>query len=174
MENISSDNADIICNKIHISSNQHKNKSVLFNSGILSFIIYTGSEMNLIISQEDKIMNTDKIYAEAIVNEYSKKNTSKVVALKKLDRAAKRPAEIFTYTFGIIVSLIAGVGMCMSMNVIGNGSTAFMIIGIVLGIIGFFGMGINYVLYKKILENNKSKYAADIVRLATEISNESE
>ena len=30
-------------------------------------------------------MNTDKIYAESIVNEYSAKKTSKVVALKKLD-----------------------------------------------------------------------------------------
>lgn len=28
-------------------------------------------------------MNTDKIYAEAIANEYSVKDTSKVVALKK-------------------------------------------------------------------------------------------
>ena len=31
-------------------------------------------------------MNTDKIYAEAIANEYAPKDTSKVVALKKLDR----------------------------------------------------------------------------------------
>lgn len=29
-------------------------------------------------------MNTDKIFAEAIANEYSPKNTSKVVALKNL------------------------------------------------------------------------------------------
>ncbi len=34
-------------------------------------------------------MNTDKIYAEAIVNEYSKKSASKVVALRKLDSAQK-------------------------------------------------------------------------------------
>lgn len=31
-------------------------------------------------------MNTDKIYAEAIANEYAPKKTSKVIALKKLDR----------------------------------------------------------------------------------------
>ena len=31
-------------------------------------------------------MNTDKIYAESIANEYSVKNDSKVVALKKLDK----------------------------------------------------------------------------------------
>lgn len=117
-------------------------------------------------------MNTDKIYAEAIVNEYSKKSASKVVALKKLDRKAKRPAEIFTYTFGVVVSLIAGLGMCLSMNVIGNGSTAFMVLGIALGVLGFIGMGVNYPIYKKILAGSKEKYAGDIIRLANEISGE--
>ena len=33
----------------------------------------------------DYTMNTDKIYAEAIANEYAPKDTSKVLALKKLD-----------------------------------------------------------------------------------------
>lgn len=69
-------------------------------------------------------MNTDKIFAEAIANEYAPKDTSKVVALKKLDRKAKRPAEIFAFTFGVVAALIMGVGMCLSMKVIGGGSTA--------------------------------------------------
>ena len=47
-------------------------------------------------------MNTDKIYAEAIANEYAPKDTSKVLALKKLDRKAKNKANIFAYTFGIV------------------------------------------------------------------------
>ena len=50
-------------------------------------------------------MNTDKIFAEAIANEYAPKDTSKVVALRKLDNKAKLPSEIFTYTFGIVSSL---------------------------------------------------------------------
>ena len=54
-------------------------------------------------------MNTDKIYAEAIANEYAHKNTTKVVQLKKLDAKAKRPANIFAYTFGIVSSLVLGV-----------------------------------------------------------------
>ena len=68
-------------------------------------------------------MNTDKIYAEQLANEYAPKDTSKVVALRKLDAKAKLPANVFTYTFGIITALVAGVGMCLSMKVIGNGST---------------------------------------------------
>lgn len=45
-------------------------------------------------------MNTDKIYAEAIANEYAPKEASKVLALKKLDMKAKSKANIFAYTFG--------------------------------------------------------------------------
>ena len=115
-------------------------------------------------------MNTDKIYAEAIANEYSVKNTSKVVALKKLDRRAKLPANVTAYTIGIISSLVLGVGMCFSMQVIGTGSTFNMVLGIVLGIIGIVGVSVNYFIYKKLLESGKQKYAADIIQLASEIS----
>jgi len=76
-------------------------------------------------------MNTNKIYAEHIANEYSAKKESKVIALKKLDRKVKKPAKIFAYTNGIIMSLVLGVGMCLSMKVIGNGSTLMFVLGII-------------------------------------------
>lgn len=117
-------------------------------------------------------MNTDKIYAEQLANEYAPKDTSKVVALRKLDAKAKRPATIFTYTFGIIAALITGLGMCLSMNVIGGGTTFMFGIGVIIGIIGLIGMGINYSLYKKILAQGKQKYAYEIVELAKQISEE--
>ena len=44
-------------------------------------------------------MNTDKIYAEHIANEYSVKKESKVIAFKKLDRKAKLPANILILLF---------------------------------------------------------------------------
>lgn len=116
-------------------------------------------------------MNTDKIYAEQIANEYAPKDTSKIVALKKLDAKAKMPANIFTYTFGIISSLVAGLGMCLSMKVIGSGMIMF-VLGIVIGIIGFIGMGINYPIFKRISEKGKQKYAFEILQLAKEISEE--
>ena len=117
-------------------------------------------------------MNTDKIYAEAIVNEYSKKSASKVVALRKLDKAAKTPALVFTYAFGVLCALLAGTGMCLAMGVIGGGSAAFTVLGVVVGIAGFAGMGVNYPLYKRVLQRGKDKYAGDIIRLATEIAGE--
>lgn len=115
-------------------------------------------------------MNTDKIFAESIANEYAPKDTSKVVALRKLDKKAKLPSEIFTYTFGIASSLIMGTGMCLSMKVIGSGTIGSMVIGIIIGIIGLVLMGINYPIYKKIREKGKQKYAFEIMQLAKEIS----
>ena len=114
-------------------------------------------------------MNTDKIYAESIANEYAPKDNYKVVALRKLDAKAKRPANVFAFTFGIISCLIAGTGMCFSMQVIGEGAL-FMALGIVIGILGFIGCGINYPIYKKLLEKGKTKYAYEIVELARQIS----
>lgn len=115
-------------------------------------------------------MNTDKIYAEQLANEYAPKDTSKVVALRKLDARAKLPATIFTYSFGIIASLIVGVGMCLSMKVIGSGTAAMFVLGIIIGILGLFGMSVNYPLYKKLLAKGKQKYAFEIMQLAKEIS----
>lgn len=115
-------------------------------------------------------MNTDKIYAEAIANEYAPKDTSKVLALRKLDRRAKLPANVFAYTFGIATSLIAGIGMCLSMNVIGGGTAGFLVLGVILGLVGLAGMGVNYVIYKKLLEKGKQKYAFEIMELAKQIS----
>ena len=115
-------------------------------------------------------MNTDKIYAEQLANEYAPKDTSKVVALRKLDAKAKCPASIFTYTLGVISALVLGIGMCLAMGQIGNGTTGSFVLGIVIGIIGMVGMGVNYPIYKRILESGKKKYAFEIMELAKEIS----
>lgn len=114
-------------------------------------------------------MNTDKIIAESIAKDYAPKESSKLVALKKLDNRAKLPATIFTYSCGIISALVFGTGMCLAMQVIGSGIGG-MVLGIIIGIVGLIGCGVNYPVYKKILENSKKKYAYEIVQLAKEIA----
>ena len=114
-------------------------------------------------------MNTDKIYAESIAKEYAPKNESKIVALRKLDAKAKLPANLFAYTFGIISALVFGTGMCLAMQVIG-GTAILTALGIVVGVVGMIGVGINYPIYRKLLENGKKKYAFEIIELAREIS----
>lgn len=115
-------------------------------------------------------MNTDKIYAEQLANEYAPKEASKVIALRKLDRRAKLPATVFTYTFGIVFALVLGVGMCLAMQVIGSGSVGMTVLGILIGVVGMLGMGVNYPIYRKLLDSGKKKYAFEILQLAREIS----
>ena len=119
-------------------------------------------------------MNTDKIFAEAIANEYAPKDTSKVVALRKLDWKAERTASIFAYSFGIGMTPVLGLGMCLSMQVIGGGGVLMTGGGILLGILGIVGVGLNYPIYKKLLRSGKEKYAFEIMRLAREISEAAE
>lgn len=114
-------------------------------------------------------MNTDKILAESIAKDYAPKDNSKIVALKKLDNRAKLPATIFTYSFGIVSALVFGTGMCLAMQIIGSGILG-MVLGIIVGAIGLIGCGVNYPIYKRLLEKGKSKYAYEIVELAREIA----
>ncbi len=117
-------------------------------------------------------MNTDKTYAERVASEYAPKETSKVVALRKLDRKAKQGANIFAYTFGIAMALTLGTGMCFSLKILGDGSTPLFIAGIAIGLIGIFGVVINYPIYKKLIQRGKKKYGNDILALAKEIAEE--
>ena len=116
--------------------------------------------------------NLDKVFAKRIAEEYAPKTTTKVVQLKKLDQKVKRPANIFAFTFGTISALIAGTGMSMIMTDFGFSDTTGIVIGIILGVVGFIGCGVNYVVYLKILKSRKEKYAFEITELAKEISKE--
>ncbi len=115
-------------------------------------------------------MDTDKIYAEHLANEYAPKDTSKVAALRRLDARAKLPATVFTYAFGIAAALLLGVGMCLTMGKIGGGTDTAFALGVAVGVVGLIAMGVNYPLYKKLLAKGKRKYASDIMELAREIS----
>lgn len=117
-------------------------------------------------------MNTDKIFAEALASEYSPKEASKIVALKKLDRKAKAPANIFAFTFGIIMTLVFGTGMCLGLKAIGPDSIVSVICGVAIGIVGIVGMCVNYPIYKSMLRKGKEKYAFEIMTLAKEICEE--
>ena len=114
-------------------------------------------------------MNTDKTIAESIAKDYAPKESSKLVALKKLDNKAKLPATIFAYSWGIVSALVFGTGMCLAMQVIGSGFVGMML-GIIVGIIGMIGCSVNYPIYRKMLEKGKAKYAYEIVQLAREIA----
>lgn len=116
--------------------------------------------------------NLDTAYAERIASEYNQKPASKLIALQKLDWKAKLPAQIFSYSFGIIGALILGIGMCLCMGVMGQNLAMAMPLGVAIGIIGIGIVGVNYPIYKRLLEKGKKKYAFEIVELAKEITAE--
>ena len=118
------------------------------------------------------MQNLDTVYAERIASEYTPKPASKLVALKKLDRKAKLPANIFTYSFGIVGSLLLGVGLCLCMGQIGAALPFAMPLGVVVGLLGIVMVSVNYPIYLKLLAAGKKRYAFEIMELAKQISAE--
>ena len=112
-------------------------------------------------------MEQENQFARQMRAEYApgSEEERKLEQLKKLDRAARRPAEIFAYTFGIVGALVLGVGMCLAMEVIGS----MMPLGIVIGVVGIAMVTANYFLYRAILRSRKKKYAKEIVSLSDEL-----
>lgn len=118
-------------------------------------------------------MTDNKKYLEQIKDEYTEKDTSKLDKLKSLDRNVKLMPTVFAYTFGSIVALIFGLGLCLAMKIIG-GTTTWMIIGVVIGVIGLALMSATAPIYFKMLNTRKKKYSAEILKLSNELLNEEE
>ena len=106
----------------------------------------------------------------SIRESYEKKPKSKYDELVKLNNKVGLPAYIFAYIFGVISSLILGLGMCLAMQVIGT-DTLMMALGIVIGCIGILLVSINYPIFRKILAKRKKKYAGQIIAISDELLN---
>lgn len=110
----------------------------------------------------------DKIkYAEKLREEYSYHPQTKTNfdRLRELDAKVKKPANIFSYIFGSVGSLVLGTGMCIAMGVVGG----LMPVGILVGLAGIGMVSSTYPLHKAILKSRKAKYADEIVRLSNEV-----
>lgn len=116
-------------------------------------------------------MDTDKIYLESVINEYSKKDTKKEVTLKDIDRKLKLPPKIFCYTLGIVSILLFGLGMCLAMHVIGDGYIERRLLGFLFFLIGTIFMLVNNTIYKSMLNHRKKKYTKEISELVSNICN---
>ncbi len=119
-------------------------------------------------------MNTDKIYAEVVANEYSVKASRKVVALQKLDRWVKLPAKIAAVAVGITSLLLNTLGLTLISDIFFSADTDYKLLGIALYAIGLIGMAVSPIIYKKVLICRKRENAFDVVELAKEIIKNSE
>ncbi len=114
------------------------------------------------ISKIERMFNMKNFDEEKLREEYTPKKHTGLDEAKKLDKKAKFPAYMFTYTFGVVGALILGIGMCLSMQVIASG-VGMIVLGVILGILGIAMISANYPIYKHILMVRKEKYASQII-----------
>ena len=108
---------------------------------------------------------------QEIRKKYLPKSESKLEELKRLDRQVQSSGLIEGLSAGIGGLLVFGLGMCFSMQVLGNG-IIFMILGVLIGIIGEALMAVAYPVYRRAYKKAKEKYAPRILELSAELSGE--
>lgn len=127
----------------------------------------------IIKKKEDIIMNrNDQEYlVQKIRTQYTEKEHTELDALKELDRKVKKPAIVFSYTFGSIAALIMGSGMSLIMTDIGEtlGISQPMLPGVIIGGIGLLMAILNYPIYKRLLNRRRQKYGDQIIALSEKI-----
>lgn len=115
--------------------------------------------------------NDSQFLVQKIRTQYTEKQHTELDELKALDAKAKRPANVFAYTYGSVSAIIMGAGMSLVMTDIGAtiGLASAMVPGIAIGILGI-GMALStYPIYKKILNDRRKKYASQIMKLSDKI-----
>ncbi len=115
--------------------------------------------------------NDKQFIAQEIRSKYAEKQATELDALKKLDKKATRPANIFAYIFGSVSALVMGAGMSLVMTDIAQKLSVSdpMLVGVCVGIAGMAMAIINYPIYKAVLNHRRKKYAKSIFELSDKI-----
>lgn len=108
---------------------------------------------------------------QEIRNRYLPKSESKLDEIKRLDAQVQNSGMVESLCTGIISSLVFGLGMCLAMQVIGNG-IVIMISGILVGIVGMLGMLMAYPVFRRKQRLTKEKIAPRILELSEELYQE--
>ena len=115
--------------------------------------------------------NDQEFLVQKIRTQYTEKQHTELDELKALDAKVKKPANVFAYAYGSVSAVVMGAGMSLVMTDIGAmvGLASAMVPGIVIGVIGM-GLALStYLIYKKLLNNRKKKYAAEIMALSDKL-----
>lgn len=115
--------------------------------------------------------NDQEFLVQKIRTQYTEKQHTELDELKALDAKVKKPANVFAYAYGSVSAVVMGAGMSLVMTDIGAmvGLASAMVPGIVIGVIGM-GLALStYPIYKKLLNNRKKKYAAEIMALSDKL-----
>ena len=102
---------------------------------------------------------------ESIRKKYLPREENKLEKLKKLDQRVQTAGMIESLCFGVIGSLVFGIGICFLLDVFAGAvwlSAAFMTLGTLIMIPA-------YPIYKKISQKTKAELTPEILRLSDEI-----
>ena len=129
--------------------------------------------MDNVLSQEKQFTYTYSAKENKEIQEIRKKYLpqveSKLEELIRLDKIVQVSGMVESLSVGIGGALIFGFGICLAMQIIGNGPI-MMLLGILIGIIGMVGMIVAYPLYRKVFSATKEKYTPRILELTSELN----
>ena len=104
-----------------------------------------------------------------IRKKYLAHEETKLEELKRLDNLVQSAGIMESLCAGIGGALVFGLGMCLSMKVIGSGAIS-MTLGILLGIIGTAGMLAAHPIYQRFFAKAKEKHTPRILELTEELT----
>jgi len=97
----------------------------------------------------------------------------KMTRLRKLDASVTNTAQAVALVFGVLGTLILGVGMSLIMTefgaILGSYQDLSMVIGIIVGVIGAILASLAYPFYNVIVKSKRKKLAPEIIRLTDEL-----
>lgn len=112
---------------------------------------------------------------KAIRNKYvaPQQTEDKMAQLRRLDASVSQKATMVSLVFGVIGTLILGMGMSLAMTEIGKtigfSGAAAMLLGVLIGIVGIVLVCVAYPIYNRILKKERERIAPEIIRLTDEL-----
>lgn len=99
--------------------------------------------------------------------------TDKMERIRKLDGSVTAKAQAVSLIFGVIGTLILGLGMSLIMSELGEimelSFVAALTIGIILGIVGGILASLAYPIFNFVLNRERKRVAPEIIRLTEEL-----
>lgn len=105
---------------------------------------------------------------EALRKQYlpEEENTDKLTKLRVLDEKVKNPPKIWALSFGVVGTLIFGLGLTMILE------WGMLVWGAVVALVGILPLSLAYIVYKWLLKKLQNKHREEILKLSEEILNE--
>ena len=102
---------------------------------------------------------------EEIRKKYLPEEADKMAQVRRLDAGVTRKGTLIAVTIGFVSCLLMGVGMCCTMLWMDR----WFIPGVIVGLIGIFGMAAAYPIFVKVTKRERERIAPQILKLTEEL-----